>query len=109
MKKRLKKKWIEALRSDTYKQGKGFLKTIDNKYCCTGVLLELFDPIIFINRTTDTGQCYAVNHYHNISTIPMKIQKDMQIENKDMDILIKMNDEENKSFREIADWVEANL
>jgi hypothetical protein len=39
----------------------------------------------------------------------MKIQKDMQIENKDMDILIKMNDEENKSFREIADWVEANL
>ena len=40
MRKDLKKKWIEALRSGRFKQGKNALKTND-KHCCLGVLCEV--------------------------------------------------------------------
>ena len=40
MNKRIKNKWLKALRSGKYKQGKSILFS-DNKYCCLGVLCEL--------------------------------------------------------------------
>lgn len=40
MKKELAMKWIEALRSGNYKQGKQFLNK-NEKYCCLGVLCEI--------------------------------------------------------------------
>jgi hypothetical protein len=48
MKKEIAKKWIKALRSGKYKQGTHFLKQYDNenkppKYCCLGVLCELYN------------------------------------------------------------------
>lgn len=36
-----RKKWIAALRSGEYKQGKYVLKTDDGRYCCLGVLMDL--------------------------------------------------------------------
>lgn len=44
----LKKAWVDALRSGMYKQGRGFLCSLDNKganptYCCIGVLCEVMD------------------------------------------------------------------
>jgi hypothetical protein len=40
MKKAIKKKWVAALRSGEYKQGRRYLKR-DGKYCCLGVLCEI--------------------------------------------------------------------
>jgi len=42
MNKRIKKKWIKALRSGKYKQGKMVLHSTDNKFCCLGVLCDLY-------------------------------------------------------------------
>ena len=39
-----KAKWVEALRSGEYKQGRGYLKVTENgeaRYCCLGVACEL--------------------------------------------------------------------
>ena len=41
MKPRIKKLWIEALRSGEYQQAQGALRTADNKFCCLGVLCNL--------------------------------------------------------------------
>lgn len=38
----VKDKWLKALRSGEYKQGKGALKTNDDKFCCLGVLCDLY-------------------------------------------------------------------
>lgn len=35
------KKWVEALRSGKYRQGKNALATEDGRYCCLGVACEL--------------------------------------------------------------------
>jgi len=47
MKKEIAKKWIKALRSGKYKQGKVYLKQLNSKneprHCCLGVLCELYD------------------------------------------------------------------
>lgn len=43
MPKDIKEKWVHALLSGKYIQGKGFLKTQDGKYCCLGVLEDVCD------------------------------------------------------------------
>ena len=41
MKSEIKKLWIDALRSEKYKQGTHRLRSSDNEYCCLGVLCDL--------------------------------------------------------------------
>lgn len=47
MKKNVMKKWVKALRSGKYKQGRSFLKQFNSKkqprHCCLGVLCELYN------------------------------------------------------------------
>lgn len=43
MKKEIAKIWINALRSGKYKQGISALRDKDNKFCCLGVLCDLYD------------------------------------------------------------------
>lgn len=41
MKKSIAKKWVNALRSGDYEQGKLQLRSINNKFCCLGVLCNI--------------------------------------------------------------------
>lgn len=38
----IKKRWLKALRSGKYKQGKKSLKTEEGNFCCLGVLCDLY-------------------------------------------------------------------
>jgi hypothetical protein len=42
MKPEIKQKWIEALRSGEYDQGKHYLRNTGNQYCCLGVLCDIY-------------------------------------------------------------------
>lgn len=84
-----KVKWIEALRSGKYQQGRCFLKK-ENKYCCLGVLKEITNCKINFE---------IPNLALDISYLSHEIQS----------ILVKFNDYENKNFNEIANWIEKNL
>jgi hypothetical protein len=37
----LRKKWVDALRSGDYKQGKHYLRSGDDSFCCLGVLCDI--------------------------------------------------------------------
>ena len=41
MKKHIAMKWVKALRSGKYKQGRGNLRNTFNEFCCLGVLCNL--------------------------------------------------------------------
>jgi hypothetical protein len=41
MNKRIKARWLRALRSGRYKQGTGNLQPVEGKFCCLGVLCDL--------------------------------------------------------------------
>lgn len=85
----MKKRWVEALRSGKYKQGKGRLHDeVHDTYCCLGVLNEIEDLGI-------PGEAGALDGN--------------TVDAFDQNVLIRMNDVMGCSFEHIADWIEANL
>jgi hypothetical protein len=99
MNKKNKRKWIDALRSGKYKQGKGRLKTEDailltNKHCCLGVACEIgiTNPQNNFSLINNSGLCNPTEF----------ITLDMQY------YLSTLNDE-GQTFEEIANYIEKNL
>lgn len=86
MTKEQKAKWIEALRSGDYKQGQGALRE-DDRFCCLGLACEIL----------------------NNSTMDYYFIKYKMLNNDVATTLIKMNDFDNKSFKQIADYIEENI
>lgn len=108
MKKELKDKWIAALRSGEYKQGKARLKTDDGGYCCLGVLADICK--------LDLDHELSGNFYVSIGTegYPEELQGNFGLPRQ----LAAMNDgvydetnpvSKQHSFLEIADWIENNI
>ena len=107
----VKAKWLRDLRSNKFNQGLGYLQTLDDKYCCLGVLCtqakgvwidSRYDESAIIRRFTfipegmETGNDFDLGALATVYSITEE------------QALIEMNDYY-KSFAEIADWIEANL
>lgn len=95
-----KKKWIDALRSGEYKQGKCSLYA-DGAYCCLGVagILNGLSHKEMLNKSNAGDEIYT-------KVTPIRLDENT------MNTLIGMNDgtdEEQKSFNEIADYIQENL
>ena len=94
----IKEKWVKALRSGEYEQGRGcFYNASNNSYCCVGVLAVVQNPgksiPAFFFRETASG-----------------VDSPWLLFNKAQGtVLYKMNDCEGKSFVEIADYIEKYL
>jgi len=101
MEKELKAKWIEKLRSSEYKQGRMFLRTCENSYCCLGVLCDILYPDRWIK---ERGNYMIAN---NITCLPGSIGVKQDLIRWEND-LIDMNDS-GISFNEIADFIEREV
>lgn len=95
--KKFKERWIKALRSGKYTQGYGVLCD-GNKYCCLGVIEK-------ICNVYSESNCYLIMKSSKVPSILKGTSK----ENKLVEKLICMNDYSQKSFKEIAKWIEKNL
>jgi hypothetical protein len=93
--------WAAALESDEYRQGHGRLKDDDGGYCCLGVLCDL--------RAKD-GEGEWGDEGHG----PMFVRDEQRytsmppgawLSSSMISALIEMNDNEKKSFDEIALWL----
>ncbi len=86
--KKQKKLWLAALRSGKYEQGFGDFRDDDlyshNAYCALGLL----------QRVCKKGDNYFPQSWENI---------------REFTTIVTMNDDEHKSFKQIADWVEKNV
>ena len=119
---RIKTLWVEALRSKEYPQGKGNLKTQDG-YCCLGVLCDLYlkeqseewKPSDFIEE--DEVLTYKIDGWGHLppesvvewAELP-GCNPGIMIEGADyVTDLTKLNDSLDKSFEEIADYIENQL
>lgn len=97
-----KDKWVAALRSGEYKQGKGYLhENSSNTYCCLGVLCETLE----FERIEGCGQ---ISYYidSNGEYFNANLYDTYNIEEN---YLIDLNDEAHASFTEIADWIEEKV
>lgn len=101
----IKRRWITALRSRKYKQGKCFLNA-NGKFCCQGVLCELAGVP---RREPSPSERYVTYEFGEgegrMTSIPADFLGVSAIKR---DLLAEMNDT-GKTFAKIATWIEKNL
>lgn len=112
MNREIKAKWIEALRSGKYEQGKSQLRTLNDKYCCLGILCTL--------RTDGEWKQWCEPDEDGLAEIGCWEFKgnsewldgsyllEIGMTSEEESALADMNDS-GKTFAEIADYIEKNL
>lgn len=95
----LKAKWIAALKSGQFKQGKDRLKNKD-KYCCLGVLREVS------GYTGRTASGLLTPRHRKRSWSSKSLVDGLPVDQQQT--LAEMNDG-GYSFSKIADWIEENI
>lgn len=105
-----KKKWLEALRSGEYEQGRGALQK-GGMFCCLGVLCEVAvkediipPPSIDVFDTATYDGSYRVTIPGAVSDWAFELRRGDEVSN-----LMQMNDSGKNSFSDIADYIEENM
>lgn len=111
----VKAKWVAALRSGEYQQGTGALKS-DDKYCCLGVLCDIFaketgkdwtalkdSPVMEFDGATGLPP-NAVSEWAGLQTM-----NPIVLEGTIATTLSNMNDGLGASFQTIARLIEEQL
>lgn len=105
MDKDLAMKWVDALRSGKYEQGKERLRTLDDKFCCLGVLANIENLKWSIDKNNEYI-CYGIDGHR--AQLPPYIESKVFKNGSSQGLFVMMNDAQDKSFNEIADYIEAN-
>ena len=114
MDKKLKAKWIKALKSGKYKKGDGALKKkVERRYtyCCLGVLCDIVNPNRW--RKGDAKNNWDVNYKfesgeQDSGVIPDKDLDKLKIKYHDMRELIQINDC-CIDFKDVITYIKTNL
>jgi len=72
----VQKDWLEELRSGKYAKGKHHLKNIDGKFCCLGILCEIWKNKVQPEKQwqpglTALGQAYKMINSYSIPAKPI--------------------------------------
>jgi len=97
----LKAKWIEALRSGRYKQGRWALRTKSDDFCCLGVLCDISG----VGEWEENGLCYSYDGAWKF--LPPSLRN--QLARNLIADLMAINDYSLMSFPDIADWIKTNI
>jgi hypothetical protein len=99
MDKKLKEKWVKALRSPKYKQARGVLADADGALCCIGVLRHIQGDTKKLLQDERTTALRPI-HLGGLSE-------------DERETLVRMNDgtagHNRHTFSEIADYIEKNI
>lgn len=120
----VKEKWVSALRSGNYAQGKGQLRRRNSfahttEFCCLGVVCEIAKAEGITELADFRGGGifpYAGSNYPDARYgVPLNVMAWMELPGSpggpvmdDYAMLANMNDH-GKTFAEIADYIEENL
>lgn len=113
----VKRRWVHALRTTRRKQGYGAMHSVHggngkHYYCPLGILCETEGlkskriGVLFIND---------YKYYYKGSTQPLgaippyAFRKKIGLSLNATSKIVDLNDSQNKSFKEIADWIEKKL
>jgi hypothetical protein len=99
---------LKALRSGEYKQGFQTLQD-DDRYCCLGVMCDVYARATGMElvRDEDRGYLYGGDLSGQEGVMAWVGLKSCDGHSTDHDTLIEMNDENGKTFSEIADFIES--
>ena len=101
---KIKEKWVEALKSNKYCQGKNYLRQKD-RYCCLGVLCDLMDSSKW-EMVSKMNHRYSYGNYTDV--LDYRMRKQAGISFLQMLLLMRMNDS-GKTFEEIAKVIDTQF
>jgi hypothetical protein len=127
MNKELIKRWVEALRSGKYQQGRLSLRNISNQFCCLGVLCDIAKDELSLDWILkEEWSKYSIDNSY--SNIPFSVDKLLNIDTGHLGVitidtirlspeygvplenrwttLLELNDFYRLSFNQIADILE---
>lgn len=113
IKKKWKDKWVKALRSGKYKQGKEKLhqKTPNGDiWCCLGVFCDVVAPEEWEEYDSDyayDGSTFLPN-FDFRKKVKLVKSSDIELDEK-FSFLANMNDHKHKTFKQIANYIEKYL
>ena len=125
MKKEWADKWVAALRSGDYVQGRGTLKQLNRStddavpsFCCLGVLCDLAKDHENIKGHW-SGQVFVCGKgTRNVGILPPAVRQEtglstlyadlIGIEGYQQQSLLRLNDKAGRSFEEIAEIIDKN-
>ena len=114
-------KWVDALRSGKYTQGRKALHE-DNEFCCLGVACDLYSKEVSGTWVKEpdgsTGFYFMVNGYSSQDNLPMPVGEWLGLNTNDgflipdsspgvAQSLIELNDNFRFDFKKIADVIES--
>lgn len=111
MRKEIKAKWLENLRSGKYPKGRKCLRsTIEESYCCLGVLCEQYTKGTWSKSSPFSARYNFTDKEGDVSgsylTPGMRVWA--RINSDDVDKLAKLNDA-TTTFKEVIEYIEENL
>lgn len=108
----LKSRWLAALRSGEYKQGRGALR-VGDKYCCLGVLCNLYDSSCWVESEQAKSSeqpplyVYMLDEHGDVAFLPDTVAIAASLFKVQAE-LTERNDN-GETFAQIADFIEENL
>lgn len=126
MKRSVKQKWIDALRSGDYPQGKSYLLNEEGLYCCLGVLGDIYGTWIGGMEEEevydgDTDSFEVVQQFEAMDLLTVGTWQNLNVTIDDgrpidQEKFAEMNDggywtpyPNGLSFNEIADWIDEHV
>ena len=116
-----KKKWVEALRSGEYKQGKGHLRNevmdAEDTFCCLGVLCDIIPEVQWVRVEEDSNHIqYHIARHEDLedgTVLPRSVASLVGFPDGNPDIMYSFNrttlaeeNDKGMTFEEIADLIE---
>lgn len=102
MNQRIKTLWVAALYSGAFKQRQQYLNR-GGRHCCLGVLCEVAG-----NKPSSTLED-TVYYGGFCSTLSPSFRDSVGLSHSEMHKLISMNDKQDLTFKQIANWIEREL
>lgn len=109
MDKALKAKWLEALRSGRYKQGRERLRNRRDEFCCLGVLCDISGQGQWKLASDGTTYYYCKEEINGYHCLPPFMEKFSGVGGETEECLLRLNDINELGFPEIAEWIEENV
>jgi hypothetical protein len=110
----IRARWTAALRSGTYRQGQAALRSVNDRFCCLGVLCDLAEMAGVVrayknpdNWQYDGADAYlpeAVMDWAGITDASPHVNVRSSME--DRPTLVTLNDDDEWDFAQIADAID---
>ncbi len=109
MNKRIKRLWVDALRSGEYVQGKHLLRDSADRFCCLGVLCNIHAQE---HPKIAAAQNYPGRYMGYMGDLPRPVYEWAGLDRNDpkiADNYLSLLNDNGRTFPEIADLIEKHL